>query len=47
MDDDGPETRDHLAKAGTVTVGPERLFTPSAVSVARVGMSRFQRGGCR
>ena len=39
-----PETRDHLAKAGTVTVGPERLFTPSAVSVARVGMSQLQRG---
>ena len=39
-----PETRDLLAKAGTVTVGSEHLFTPSAVSVARIGMSRLQRG---
>lgn len=39
-----PETHDRLAKAGTVRVGSEHVFTPSAVSVARVGMSRLQRG---
>ena len=39
-----PETQDFLAKAGTVTVGPEHLCTPSAVSVARVGIQRIQQG---
>ncbi|MBS0150962.1 MAG: tRNA (adenosine(37)-N6)-threonylcarbamoyltransferase complex dimerization subunit type 1 TsaB [Nitrospira sp.] len=39
-----PETHDRLAKAGMVTVGPDHLCTPSAVSVARVGMSRLQLG---
>ena len=39
-----PETHNLLVKAGMVTVGPEQLFTPSAVSVARIGMARLQRG---
>ncbi|MDH4152233.1 MAG: tRNA (adenosine(37)-N6)-threonylcarbamoyltransferase complex dimerization subunit type 1 TsaB [Nitrospira sp.] len=38
------ETRDLLSQSGIVTVGPEQLFTPSAVSVARIGMARLQRG---
>jgi tRNA threonylcarbamoyladenosine biosynthesis protein TsaB len=38
------ETHALLVKAGMVTVGPEQLFTPSAVSVARIGMARLQRG---
>jgi len=39
-----PETHDLLAKMGIVTVGSEQLFTPSAVSVARIGMARLHRG---
>jgi tRNA threonylcarbamoyladenosine biosynthesis protein TsaB len=39
-----PETHVLLAKGGIVTVGSEQLFRPSAVSVARVGMVRLQRG---
>jgi len=39
-----PETHDLLTKAGMVRVGSDQLFSPSAVSVARVGMSRLQRG---
>lgn len=39
-----PETHDLLLKSGIVTVGSAPLFTPSAVSVARIGMGRLQRG---
>lgn len=39
-----PETRDLLSQSGRVAVGSEDLFTPSAVSVARLGMARLQRG---
>lgn len=39
-----PETHDLLAKMGIVTVESEGIFTPSAVSVARIGMARLRRG---
>ncbi len=39
-----PESRNFLVQAGTVTVDAEPFATPSAVSVAHVGMGRLQRG---
>lgn len=38
------ETHDLLLQSGTVTVASEQFCTPSAVSVARLGMAQLQRG---
>lgn len=39
-----PETQELLSQSGRVMVGSEHLCMPSAASVARVGLTRLQRG---
>jgi tRNA threonylcarbamoyladenosine biosynthesis protein TsaB len=38
------EIRAALPPSVTVTVGPDRVFKPSAIQVARIGMERLRRG---
>lgn len=38
------EMRAALAESVTVTVGPNHVFKPSAIQVARIGMERLRRG---
>lgn len=38
------ESRAALSESGAVTVGPDHVFKPSAIQVARIGMERLRRG---
>lgn len=40
----GHEIQAALPPSVTVTVGPDRVFRPSAIQVARIGMERLRRG---